>query len=147
MIDSFTGKYAFLSNFYPCLVRYTDDDLSYPSVEHAYQAQKTRNVSDQIVIRNCKTPGEAKKRGRRVKMREDWEEVKINVMRDLLLFKFGHVELAVKLLATGNEELIEGNWWGDTFWGVCNGRGENMLGKLLMEVRAKLVAAKLQSRV
>lgn len=137
MIDSFTGPNRFLSNFYPCLVKYNGDDLSYPSVEHAYQAQKTRNVNDQIVICKARTPAEAKRIGRRVKIRSDWNEVKVGIMRELLLFKFGHTELLQKLLATGDAELVEGNWWGDRFWGVCGGRGENMLGKLLMEVRAK----------
>lgn len=135
VIDSFRGEYRFLSNFYPCLVRYDGDELSYPSVEHAYQAQKTRNINDQIIICKARTPGEAKRIGRRVRMREDWDKVKIDIMRSLLLFKFSHQELSQKLVATGNAELIEGNDWGDMFWGVCRGRGENWLGKLLMEVR------------
>lgn len=141
IIDSFTGANRFLSNFYPCLVRYKDDPLSYPSVEHAYQAQKTLNVNDQIIVCKCKTPAEAKKLGRKLKMRHDWDKVKVDIMRDLLRFKFGQGDLLQKLLATGDTELIEGNWWGDRFWGVCNGVGENMLGKLLMQVRAEYQTA------
>lgn len=141
MIDSFTGPNRFLSNFYPCLVRYNGNELSYPSVEHAYQAQKTRNVNDQIIVCKARTAGEAKRLGRQLKMREDWNEVKVNIMRDLLRFKFGHKDLLDKLLATGDVQLIEGNWWGDRFWGVCGGRGENMLGKLLMEIRAEYQVA------
>ena len=82
---------------------------------------------------------EAKRLGRRVRLRSDWEQVKYDVMLDVVRAKFNqHPDLAQKLLATGDEELVEGNDWGDTYWGVCNGRGKNMLGKILMRVRAEL---------
>ena len=135
MIGSFTDAHRFLSNFYPCLVQY--NGIAFPSVEHAYQAQKTTLVSEQLMIAKLQTATQAKRMGRVVKWRRDWNEVKVDIMRDLLLFKFGHQELLEKLLATGDEELVEGNWWGDRFWGVCHGEGQNMLGKLLMEVRTK----------
>lgn len=84
-------------------------------------------------------PSEAKRLGRRVRLRSDWEQVKYDVMLDVVRAKFNqHPDLAQKLLATGDEELVEGNDWGDTYWGVCNGRGKNMLGKILMRVRAEL---------
>ncbi len=133
MIDTFTGPNRFLSNFYPCLVYY--NGILYPSVEHAYQAQKTTLPSEQLTISKLATPAQAKKMGREVKCRRDWEEVKVAIMRDLLLIKFAEQELLQKLLATEDAELIEGNWWGDRFWGVCHGGGKNTLGTLLMEVR------------
>ena len=84
-------------------------------------------------------PSEAKRLGRRMRLRSDWEQVKYDVMLDVVRAKFNqHPDLAQKLLATGDEELVEGNDWGDTYWGVCNGRGKNMLGKILMRVRAEL---------
>lgn len=139
MINSFTGKYRFLSNFYPCLVQY--NGITFPSVEHAYQAQKTTLVSEQLMIAKLKTPGQAKRMGREVKCRPDWEVVKVPIMRDLEMFKYGHQELLEMLLATDDEELVEGNWWHDQFWGDCicpkhkDIPGANNLGKLLMEVR------------
>ena len=81
------------------------------------------------------TPGEAKRMGRQVTLRKDWEDVKISVMEKGLRMKFAIPELRDKLLATGEEELVEGNWWGDTCWGVCKGVGANNLGKLLMKIR------------
>ena len=80
-----------------------------------------------------------KRKGRRVKLRSDWEQVKTTVMREVLGIKFLDPELSSKLLATGNEELIEGNTWNDRFWGVCRGSGRNVLGKLLMEIREDLM--------
>ena len=71
-------------------------------------------------------------------LRPDWEEVKVQVMRELLYAKFSEEPLRGMLKATGDQHLEEGNNWGDTFWGVCRGRGENWLGKLLMEVRASI---------
>ena len=128
VIDSFTGEYRFLSNFYP----------SIPIVEYEYQAAKTDEPHQKDWIRSARTPGEAKRRGRRVHMRSDWEQVKVDVMLFLLRMKFSIPELKQKLLETGDTELTEGNTWGDTFWGVCNGVGENNLGKLLMKVREEL---------
>lgn len=73
-------------------------------------------------------------------MRSDWEEVKLGVMEGLLREKFSDPELRRKLLATGERELVEGNDWGDSFWGVCAGRGKNHLGRLLMKLREELRA-------
>jgi ribA/ribD-fused uncharacterized protein len=137
MIDSFSGKYRFLSNFYPCWVKFKGDD--YPSVEHAYQAAKTLDEQLRLMFQEpVMTAGEAKKAGRRLKVREDWEKVKRGVMSIILREKFKQPKFKELLLATGDEELVEGNWWGDTYWGVCNSRGENHLGKLLMEIRDEL---------
>lgn len=136
-IDRFAGAYAFLSNFYPCTITFEGRD--YNSTEHAYQAAKTFDEGDRYLISRSHSPGQAKRLGRSVTLRQDWPEVRLHVMAELLGEKFGrHPELAAKLLATGDASLIEGNTWNDTFWGVCQGKGENYLGRLLMAVRAIL---------
>ena len=139
MIDKFEDDYAFLSNFYPSVVLY--DGFSYPTVEHAYQAAKTFDENEQYKIRHAKTAAEAKKLGKRVTLRGDWEEVKLSVMARLLKQKFKDIGLANKLVDTNPHELIEGNWWGDTYWGVCKGKGHNYLGKLLMQIRRQIIEA------
>ena len=139
MIDRFMDEHFFLSNFYESFLLVPGLCMA-TSVEHAYQAMKVdgrpsfENQKEWVL--SADTPGEAKKRGRRVQLREDWELVKIPVMRDLLALKFFFdTKLSIKLLATGGATLVEGNHWGDTFWGVCDGQGSNHLGKLLMERR------------
>jgi ribA/ribD-fused uncharacterized protein len=142
VIDSFSGEYEFLSNFYPSIVI---DELSimYPSVEHAFQAAKTLDKSLRETFLAPKlTPGQAKRLGRKLVLREDWEDVKIDVMHKLLRSKFGHPILKFSLIQTGDAMLIEGNYWHDEVWGVCScpkhGKGTNHLGKLLMKVREEL---------
>ena len=73
--------------------------------------------------------------GRKVKLRPDWEEVKISIMKSCLEAKFKDNDLMEMLKSTAPKYLEETNNWGDKFWGVENGVGENMLGKLLMEIR------------
>lgn len=136
MIVEFQGEHRWLSNFWPAPVLM--DGTSYPSVEHAYQAAKTLDFAERRRIRECATPGEAKRAGRRVTVRSDWERAKVPIMRDLLRAKFVHSDLRRCLLATGTEQLVEGNRWGDTFWGVCRDVGQNWLGRLLMEIREEL---------
>lgn len=135
-ISKFKGEYEFLSNMYPTLF-YIDEQI-YPSAEHAFQAMKCLNRDDQIAMSLCRSSEEAKKAGRLVHLRPDWEEVKVDMMYKVLRAKFQDPELAQKLRDTGDEELIEGNTWKDTFWGVYNGVGQNMLGKLLMELRKEI---------
>ena len=135
-IERFAGQYRFLSNFYPCNVIL--DGVSYPSTVNAYQAAKTLDLHERWLFK-VYTAVQAKRAGKKLKLRSDWESVKLGVMLDLLRKKFAHGAIRDQLLATGDAELIEGNTWGDTYWGVCNGVGENMLGKLLMQVRAELV--------
>ena len=132
-ITSFTGENRFLSNFYPCMVRM--EGIEYPSVEHAYQAAKTLNVAEREEIVSL-TAGQAKRRGYRVTLRADWESIKLGIMEDLVRQKFNDRILRDMLLATEGD-LIEGNDWGDKFWGVCDGEGENWLGKILMKVRSE----------
>jgi hypothetical protein len=134
VINSFRGANRFLSNFYDCKVKIRGK--IFPTAEHAYQCAKTDNEKDFKFVFESYKPGEAKRRGRVIKKRSDWEHDKLDVMREIVLAKFQQNEdLAIRLVDTGEQELIEGNEWGDTFWGVCKGKGENWLGKILMEVR------------
>ena len=138
-IQSFIGEYSFLSNFAPITVTWPSSSnsiLQWPTAEHAFQASKTLNHEDKLEIYKCDTPGRAKRIGRQVELRLDWEDKKISIMRGIIISKFVGSHIAMfDLLNTGNAELIEENHWGDCFWGVCNGKGRNELGKILMEVR------------
>src|SRR5687767_9057952 len=130
-IDSFREEHEFLSNFYPASVSY--DGKEYPTVEHAFQAAKTDNHRERKQIQQCGSPSNAKKMGRRVKLRTDWETVKLGIMEALVREKFTrHPELRAALLDTEDRPLIEGNTWSDTFWGTVRGSGKNHLGKILM---------------
>ena len=146
-VNSFQGEYRFLSNFWPCCIVW--EDRVYPSLEHAYAASKTDDPSVKEMIRSCPTPGEAKEylAEHHLKTSSAWTvQKKLIVMESLLSQKFGGKEplLTRALLATDHAELIEGNTWDDQFWGVCNGIGENHLGKLLMKVRGSLFREKEQ---
>ena len=142
MIVEFDGDYAFLSNFYPSTIYH--DGITYPTNEHFFQAMKTLDIGERKAIAAAETPGLAKRMGRNVKLRPDWEKIKVDVMRLGLILKFTDAELAQKLIATGDEELVEGNWWHDNTWGNCHCTacsrkgGRNLLGMLLMEVRKEL---------
>jgi ribA/ribD-fused uncharacterized protein len=125
--------YEFLSNFSPATVHL--DGVEYPTVEHAYQAAKTLDETEREQVRSAPTPGEAKAQGQKVTVRGDWENIKVDVMRDLLRQKFAGPPLRDRLAATAPRTLIEGNTWGDRFWGVYEDEGENWLGRLLMEIR------------
>ena len=143
MIDSFSGPYRFLSNFYPS--PFPLIGVTWPTVEHAYQFGKVDPKSIDLekwkrIFLECITPREAKKLGQSIEIREDWEHIKVMVMRGLLGLKFNNPELRGRLLATGSQELVEGNNWNDTFWGVCRGVGQNYLGRLLMDLRDELRA-------
>lgn len=136
-ISSFAGEHAFLSNFHASPM--TIEGITYPTVEHAFQASKTEDREEKQKIANLATPEQAKRAGRKVKLREDWETVKVCMMRWWLEKKFStHPDLAAKLKATGDAILEEGNTWNDTFWGVCRGKGKNTLGLILMSIRSTL---------
>lgn len=136
-IDSFQGDYRFLSNFWPAEVIF--ENLTFPSVEHAYQAAKTLSLDQRQDIARLATPAEAKKAGHKLPQRPDWERVKFDVMEECVRYKFtNHEDLKAKLVATGETELVEGNDWGDVVWGVYQGKGENRLGKILMKIRSEL---------
>lgn len=135
-IDSFTGKYEFLSNFYVAPVIF--EGLTYNNNEAAFQAQKCIDPKDRSKFTKL-NPTEAKKLGREIQLRKDWEQIKIQVMRGVVEAKFTqNPELAWKLLDTGDTYLEEGNTWGDRIWGTVDGQGANILGKILMVVRENL---------
>jgi ribA/ribD-fused uncharacterized protein len=141
-IDSFQGEYRFLSNFYPCDI--TICGVPYKSTEAAYQASK----SDDLFIRSTFStvdPKYAKAMGRKMKLRPNWDELtKVECMELCLRAKFTDPSLQARLISTDPLELVEGNHWNDTFWGVCNGKGRNMLGKLLMILRDEYIMYKPQ---
>ena len=147
-ITYFEGKFEFMSNFFPSVV-FLDGD-SYPTVENAYQAAKTLNCQIRWRMQNMQ-PGGAKRLGNSLQLRPDWESVKYEIMKDLVSQKFIQLPFKVKLLETGDSQLIEGNSWHDQIWGACNCGGSlgfckkkpttvasNWLGKILMEVRKVL---------
>ena len=149
MIDKFEGRCRFLSNFYPCKIEHKG--IKYPSVEHFYVAMKVTEMQliDGIyytaadfreMISRISNPGDVKKIGSRVKIRRDWDDKKLEFMNWAVREKFKDETLAEMLISTGDQEIIEGNWWHDNFFGSCScvkcgNKGQNNLGKLLMRVR------------
>lgn len=127
----FRNEYAFLSNMYECSIKF--NGITYRNVEACFQAQKDLSRSKEFSNLDGYT---AKRLGRRVKLRSDWQQIKVDLMFRIIYEKFrSNKELQYKLVATGDIELVEDNTWNDTFWGRCDGVGENMLGKILMDVR------------
>jgi ribA/ribD-fused uncharacterized protein len=138
-IEGFRGDFAFLSNFFPSPIEV--DRILYPTVEHAYQAAKLTSRTERQHIATLPSPGSAKRAGQKVQVRDGWEVLKLQVMEELVGLKFRtHPELRAQLLATGNSYLEETNTWGDRFWGVSDGVGENHLGRILMRIREQLLA-------
>lgn len=134
VINSFNGEYRFLSNFWPCTVIY--ECLEFNCVEAAFVAAKTTDIEKRRHIQALKSPGECKKFGRKIELRENWDKIKIEIMNDLLKQKFAKgSQLGDMLVKTRDMHLIEGNTLGDTFCGVCYGVGQNVLGLMLMEIR------------
>lgn len=151
-IRSFSGEYRFLSNFdrqtfelipvwdVPLVATGHLHGAVATSGEHAFQAAKTFDVDEASWVLAAATPKEAKRRGQRVKLRPDWEQIKVVAMIEVLGSRFFDVDRRSRLLATGGEDLIEGNTWHDVSWGVCTcpkhrGVGDNYLGRSLMWVR------------
>jgi len=133
-IDRFEGKYRFLSNFSNHTVLY--NGLVFRNSEAAFHAQKCPARAAEFCDLN---PSAAKRLGRKVALRDDWEESKDRIMKQILMAKFTqNPELTEMLLATGDAELEEGNTWGDRYWGTVNGDGMNKLGKILMDIRDEL---------
>lgn len=138
-ITSFRGPYAFLSNFFPCRIPFCG--RIYTNAEAAFQSMKSASVSDRAMFAEgglFSEPKDAKRRGRSVPIRPDWEVVKDGIMLHIIRAKFQDATLRDALLATGDAKLVEGNTWNDTYWGVCRGIGHNKLGKILMQVRKEL---------
>ena len=142
VIDNFSDRYEFLSNFYERPFIY--NGAEYKTGEHAFQAAKTLDNNEKQLIIDAETPGKAKRLGRRVKLRDDWEAVKYDVMYEIEKAKFSDEEMKKMLISTGDAELIEGTTWHDNIWGNCtcerckNIIGQNNLGKILMKVRDEL---------
>ena len=142
----FENEFEFLSNFSKSEIIL--DGIIYPTVEHFFQAMKTKDPIQRAEIAAAPTPGKAKRLGRHVQLRSDWEEVKEQIMEDGLRLKFADPELKAKLLATGDKYLEEGNTWHDNYWGVCycidcqDIMGKNHLGKLLMKLRTEFMEEK-----
>lgn len=136
-IDKFNEKWKVLSNFYPTPIYY--DGKQWPSVEHAYQAYKSLDEETREFVRGLPSPRDAKKAGKMIDLRDDWDSVKDTVMEDLCRIKFtSNAFCRARLLETEDAELEEGNTWGDIYWGVCNGQGQNKLGKILMKIREEI---------
>ncbi len=143
-IYGFQGDYRFLSNFDPTPLVY--GGLQIKTAEHLYNALKTNSLEEALHVLDAPTPGQAKTRGRKVTLKDDWETVKFKAMQTTIGVKFiGNLRLASKLVETGDLELIEANTWHDQIWGdcfcgepQCDSDGQNNLGKLLMELRSDL---------
>ena len=139
MINQFKGKYRWLSNFAPCEI--VLDRRKYASVEHAYMSAKSDSLSWKEFCASDVTPGEVKRASRSLSylhcLVENWDDIRIDVMRECLKQKFSQEPYRTWLRETGNEYIQEGNTWHDQFWGVefHTGQGENRLGKLIMEIR------------
>lgn len=139
-IQGFTGEYRWLSNFWP--VQVTLDGMDFPSVEHAFQAAKTLDLETREIFQ-AGTAGAAKRLGRKLEVRPDWEEMKREVMLGLTRQKYRNARgLLEKLLATGDQGIVEGNYWHDNYWGQCLcgtcGEGLNTLGRILVQVREEM---------
>jgi len=139
-IDSFKDKYEFLSNFYPCNIQFCGH--TFLNSEALFQALKSPKPEETFDQFTTLLPGDAKKLGRTIPLRKDWEAVKYVMMKMVCRLKFEqHPDLMQQLIDTGTAELIEGNWWHDNYWGNCkcekckNIEGTNLLGKVLMELR------------
>lgn len=138
VISQFKGQYSFLSNFHYADVEY--EGIKFKSSEAAFQAAKTEDKELKKKFQTL-SPSQAKKLGRRIPLREDWEDVKVAIMEEIVMNKFTqNIGLKEQLLETKDAVLIEGNWWGDDFWGVDieSGFGLNRLGLILMKVRDSL---------
>lgn len=142
-ITSFRGEYEFLSNFFAHPI--TLDGETYPTAEHAFQALKTLQPAERLKVRETPTPYAVKRVGKRVTLREDWDSLRFDIMERVVRAKFADPALAARLCETGDRELIEGNTWRDTTWGCVRApdggwKGQNRLGKILMQVRSELAA-------
>jgi ribA/ribD-fused uncharacterized protein len=147
MIDSFNGRWRFLSNFYPSVIEF--QGIKYPTVEHYYVAMKIKTdqqldgknitlIDCREMISRMKDPAKVKQLGKVLKLRKDWDKIKLDTMLWGVREKFKDQDLRQLLIDTSEHEIVEGNNWGDKFWGVCGGVGENHLGKILMKVREEV---------
>ena len=145
MINSFRKEFGWLSNMYSCEMEY--EGHIFKSVENAYMWAKNKEDKDWLNACLCNEPNVVKKLSKEINIREDWEDVKLKVMYELLLLKFKQEPFKTKLKNTGLENIQEGNFWNDKFWGVClksnPNEGENHLGRLIMHIRLLIQKNKL----
>lgn len=135
-VKGFFYEYRWLSNFHVCEVFY--EELMYNSSENAYQSAKTDDPYVKSLLQKM-SPKEGKKFSREIKVRKDWDKVKKNIMYQVLFDKFTRNEdLRKKLIDTGEKYLEETNYWNDQYYGVCDGKGKNVLGELLMKIREEI---------
>jgi ribA/ribD-fused uncharacterized protein len=132
------ARYEWLSNFYP--INAAIRGRVYQTVEHFFQASKATTEAHHEGVRVAPTARDAKRLGKKVLLRPDWEQVKEEVMLEALRVKFALPLLRQQLLETGDALLVEDSPF-DSFWGAGRkGNGQNRLGKLLMRVRAEIRA-------
>lgn len=137
-VCSFRGEMFYRSNMYPSPIVYKN--ITFKTSEHFYQASKTFDKSAQEVIMNCNTPYLAKKKAQTIKVRSDWDDIKLNIMKIAVYLKFSQNKEIYYLLKKSTDYIEETNYWHDLFWGncyckKCNGKGLNHLGKILMDIR------------
>ena len=138
----FKGEYLFLSNFFWSDLEF--EGLTYPSVEHAFQAAKLLTNAERQAhgfLSRDVTFGQAKRKGRNVQLRADWSDVKEQVMMECLSSKFSADKLRRKLLGTQKMKLIDGHDGSpDIYWGfhIPSNKGANRLGLILMDLRQQL---------
>lgn len=142
LIPFFANEYGFLSNFHASEVYL--GGLIYATAEHAYQSCKTVDIGEKMTIKGCASPGQAKRYGQVITIVPNWDQIKRACMAQVLYAKFlQNPALIPQLLDTKDKILVEGNWWGDDYWGAVDYerttdgiiRGANWLGRILMEVR------------
>lgn len=138
MIKEFQGEFRWLSNFTQVAIEL--DGRIFSSVEHAYMSAKSDDEDWKNFCENTFSAGQVKKASRSIALVDNWEDIKVDIMRECIDQKFNQQFFKAKLLATGDTIIQEGNMWNDKFWGVClkTGKGKNILGKLIMEKRESL---------
>lgn len=136
VIAGFRGEYRWLSNFERCEILYKG--IIYKSSEAAYQAQKTNDIKVRYIFGKLDAR-ETKSLGAAIRLRGDWDEIKLDVMEEVCRIKFNLPQFKSRLVDTGEMEIIESNYWGDTFWGVYDGVGSNHLGKIIMKIRSEIM--------
>ena len=137
IISGFKGEYRWLSNFW------VHDPIKGLTVEHHYQAAKAKHLADWLSIMAAESPFEAKKMGKEIEIREDWDQIKLILMEQFTREKYAtNHNLRQKLMETEGSLIVEENHWGDVFWGVCNGAGQNYLGKIIMKVRDQFLCVR-----
>lgn len=138
-ILQFQDEYRWLSNHWPSIIVF--QGITFPTVEHAYVYSKTIVQEEQDLFLQAQpmSAAQAKRAGKLLTLRSDWEDVRLNFMLDFTRQKYRNQVLRNKLIDTGNCLIVEGNTWHDYFWGQCNGKGENNLGKIIMKVREELI--------